>query len=124
MELYRITIPKDDAWKVAEKLGSLHHAHFVDLNKYEQLFNLPYAFRLKMCDETERRLNYLINKCKEFKIPVVRCARVDGKDRTEEIYQDFTDGIRAISEDRRKAMHLLFDSIEQDIQDKEKFVTS
>lgn len=105
MELYRLTIPKDDAWRVIESLGNKNVAHFVDLNKYEQLFNLPYAFRLKMCDETERRINYLINKCKELKVPVTRPKDV----------QEFTQGIDEIKEDRRKAMHLLFDTVESDI---------
>lgn len=76
MELYRLTIPKDDAWRVIESLGSKNVAHFVDLNKNEQLFSLPYAFRLKMCDETERRINYLVNKCKELKVVVNRPKEV------------------------------------------------
>ena len=114
MELYRLTIPKDDAWRVIESLGNKNVAHFVDLNKSEQLFNLPYAFRLKMCDETERRINYLVNKCKELKVPVKRPKEI----------KQFTDGIEEIAADRRKAMHLLFDTIEADVQDKEKFVTS
>jgi hypothetical protein len=44
MELYRMTIPKDDIWKVVNELGRKNFAHYVDLNKSEQLFNLPYAF--------------------------------------------------------------------------------
>jgi hypothetical protein len=56
MELYRISIPKDDAWTVVEALGHKNFAHFIDLNKDVQIFNLPYAFRIKMCDETERRI--------------------------------------------------------------------
>jgi vacuolar-type H+-ATPase subunit I/STV1 len=43
MELYRVIIPKDDAWKVVEALGNTDAAHFVDLNKNEQPFMLPYA---------------------------------------------------------------------------------
>ena len=56
MELYKITIPKDDAWRVIEALGHKDFAHFIDLNKQEQLFNLPFAFQIKACEETERRL--------------------------------------------------------------------
>lgn len=56
MELYRISIPKDDSWVVVNALGQKNFAHFIDLNKQEQLFNLPYQFRIKMCDETERRI--------------------------------------------------------------------
>jgi len=60
MELYRMSIPKDDAWRVVESIGNNSFAHFIDLNKNEQVFNLPYAFRIKMCDDTERRIQYLI----------------------------------------------------------------
>jgi hypothetical protein len=60
MELYRVTIPKDDAWKVVEALGNCDVAHFIDLNKGEQAFSLPYASRIKLCDETERKIHYLI----------------------------------------------------------------
>lgn len=115
MELYRLTIPKDEAWKVIESLGNKNVAHFVDLNKQEQLFNLPYAFRLKMCDETERRINYLINKSKELKITVVRPKMNETAETVYERFAEFIQGIEAIAADRRKAMHLLFDTIEQDI---------
>lgn len=56
MELYRVTIPKDDAWKVVEALGHTNAAHWVDLNKNEQPFNLPYAQRIKLCDDVERKV--------------------------------------------------------------------
>lgn len=56
MELYRVIIPKDDAWRVMERLGYAEAVHFVDLNKSEQPYMLPYATRIKLCDETERRI--------------------------------------------------------------------
>jgi len=43
MELYQLVIPKDDIWRVIESLGQLNMAHFLDLNKDVQPFNLPYA---------------------------------------------------------------------------------
>ena len=36
MELYRISIPKDDVWRVAEEIGNRNFAHFIDLNKQMQ----------------------------------------------------------------------------------------
>lgn len=114
MELYRLTIPKDDAWRVIEFMGNKHVAHFVDLNKNEQLFNLPYAFRLKMCDETERRIQFLVNKCKEMRVDVKR----------PETIEEFDQFIDTIAKDRRKALNLLFDTVEQEMVDKEKFVVS
>ena len=56
MLLYQVTIPKDEAWVVMDGLGGLNVAHFINLNKGEQPFNLPYANQIKRCEETERRL--------------------------------------------------------------------
>jgi len=60
MELYRIFIPKDDAWNVVQAIGQKNFAHFIDLNRHLQAFQMPYALRIKLCDETERRLQYLL----------------------------------------------------------------
>jgi len=77
MELYRVIIPKDDAWKIVEALGNTETAHFIDLNKNEQPFMLPYAQRIKICDETERKVSYLINKCGEYRIKLFKPKSLD-----------------------------------------------
>lgn len=107
-----MTIPKDDIWKVVNELGRKNFAHYVDLNKSEQLFNLPYAFQIKACDETERRIQYLINKSKEMKVKVTRPKTVE----------IFDEAINKLTEERHRAMDLLFQNIEQDVNEKEKFV--
>lgn len=56
MSLYQISIPKDDSWEVINTLGGLNLCHFLDLNKEEQPFLLPYSARIRACEETERRL--------------------------------------------------------------------
>ena len=61
MTLYYIAVPKDDAWDVMNQLGNLNVAHFIDLNKGEQPFNLPYANEIKRCEETERRILYSLS---------------------------------------------------------------
>jgi hypothetical protein len=43
MTLYQLTVPKDDSWDIMNQLGTLDVAHFINLNKGEQPFNLPYA---------------------------------------------------------------------------------
>jgi hypothetical protein len=43
MDMYQITMAKDDAWFIMNELGGLGSVHFVDLNKGEQAFSLPYA---------------------------------------------------------------------------------
>lgn len=114
MRLYQITIPKDDAWNIAQKLGDMDAAHFIDLNKHEQPFGLPYTSRIKMCDDTERRLVYLMNECKENRVRVRKPQSVE----------IFNNNIRAIREQKRSAMDLLFDALDQDVKEKEKFVAS
>ena len=56
MELYQVTMPKDDAWFIMNELGGLGSVHFIDLNKEEQAFHLPYANQIKRCDEALRRI--------------------------------------------------------------------
>lgn len=42
MALYQVTMSKDDAWFVMNALGQNGDLHFIDLNKGEQTFHLPY----------------------------------------------------------------------------------
>lgn len=112
MELYRLIIPKDDAWRIVEALGNTDAVHFVDLNKNEQPFMLPYQQRIRICDETERKINYLISKCKEYRIQLFYPNSIEV----------FESRVADLSEEMRKANHLLFDAIEQDVAGKEAFV--
>jgi hypothetical protein len=43
VELYQVTLPKDDAWYIINEMGAIGNVHFVDLNKGEQTFSLAYA---------------------------------------------------------------------------------
>jgi hypothetical protein len=50
-------MPKDDAWYIMNEIAALQNGvHFVDLNKTEQVFSLPYASQIRRCDETLRRI--------------------------------------------------------------------
>lgn len=42
MEMYQVTMPNDDAWYLMNEMGTLGSLHFMDLNKGEQPFHLPY----------------------------------------------------------------------------------
>ena len=77
MELYRVTIPKDDAWRVVETLGNMGAAHFINMNRDEQPFNLPYASRISLCDETERRLLFLLQTCRDMKVQINKPESVE-----------------------------------------------
>ena len=70
MTLFRVTIPRDDAWKVVEALGKHGKAHFINMNGQEQTHKLPYASQIANCEETERRLDNLLAMSKTMKIPI------------------------------------------------------
>ena len=69
------------------------------------MFGLPYAQRIKLCEDTERRLNYLLNKCKEFRIRITRPKDVN----------TYLKNVKAIQDDKRRASQLLFDAIDADV---------
>lgn len=112
MALYQLTIPKDDIWRVIESLGNINIAHFLDLNKGEQPFNLPYAPQIRRCDETERRILFLISKCKEYRILINKPKNVDV----------FSRNISTIESDKKKGHDLLFDAIEEEVKKNEIFI--
>jgi hypothetical protein len=82
------------------------------LNKNEKVFNLPYAFRIKMCDEAERRLTFLLSKSKEFKVPCTRPLTL----------KDQSDAVQAQCTEMSVATELIFDAFEQKINKYEAFV--
>lgn len=95
-----------------EQLGKINVVHFLDLNKNEQPFNLPYAPQIRRCDETERRILFLINKCKENFIKINKPQNV-------EIFQR---NISTIESDKKKGHDLLFDAIEEEVKKNEIFI--
>jgi hypothetical protein len=56
MFFYQFTCFKDNSWKVISELGKLDSLDFVDLNKGEQPFNLPYGHTLKRCEGALKNL--------------------------------------------------------------------
>lgn len=112
MELYRVSIPKDRAWEIIRFMGTQNFAHFIDLNKDQKAYTLPYAGRIKMCDEAERRLQYLIQKSKDLKVVCRRPADLNQQDKY----------IAAMCQDRNISEELLFEKIDEEITQKEKYV--
>ena len=112
MTLFQIRVPKDDAWDVMNQLGVLDVAHFLNLNKGEQVFNLPYANQIKRCEETERRLLYILGRCKDLTVPVTKPRDIDS----------FLASLNEIRSQRKRAANLLFEAIENDVIEQERFV--
>lgn len=68
MSLYEITIPKDYAWDIMNRLGHTETLHFIDLNKDEQAFNLTYAEQIKRAELTLRKIQFIIGECQKTKV--------------------------------------------------------
>ncbi len=112
MDLYEITIPKDNAWEIMNKLGDIGIMHFINLNKEEQVFNLTFAPFIKRCEETEKRISFIEQECKRHQVPMEKPKSVE----------EFLKNINSIQGKMKKAGNLFFESIEEDIKEKENFV--
>lgn len=73
---------------------------------------MPYWKQLLACDETEKRLTFLLNYCKDMHVPICK-----PKSPTE-----FSEKIKEISDELETASHLIFGKIEADADKSEKFV--
>jgi len=67
--LYQITFTKDSAQPFLVELGTKAKCmQFIDLNREEQVFKLPYAKKLTQCDEALRDLKFLMNEGTRLRI--------------------------------------------------------
>ena len=105
MDLYRVTIPKDSDWQVLEMLGDMGLAHFINMNKDETPFNLPNSQRIAQCDETERKINYLLQECAA---KGVKLTRPNDK-------LHFEEKTHQLKQNKLTEKHLLFDKIREDV---------
>ena len=112
MKLYQLTVPKDDAQSVMNEFGDVGLAHFIDLNQDESPYNLPYTPRIKSCEDTERKLAYLLRECEKHFVPVTPPENID----------TFLEQLKIISDSKRKAVNLLFEEIQKDIGKQEAFI--
>lgn len=94
------------------EFGDLGLAHFIDLNKEESPYTLPYTTQIKQCEESERKLEYLLNQCKKQGIMVNPPKDI----------QAFINQLKKIKENKRKALHLLLEDIQKDVAQQEAFV--
>lgn len=56
MELYKLTIHKDNNYNVMSELGKFGHVHFIDLNKDKEPYRLLYTPVLKAAEDAERKI--------------------------------------------------------------------
>jgi hypothetical protein len=80
MYLYKLVMSKDNEKAIINILGQRDMAHFVDMNRDEQVFNLPYIELIKRCDETDKKLSFLIDKCQQYEIELAYADSVEELD--------------------------------------------
>ena len=68
--------------------------------------------KVKSCEESERKLQYLLDQCKRNFIRVTPPENIQG----------FLQQIKRIKEHKKKAINLLLDEIQKDITEQEAFV--
>ena len=68
--LYNLQVPKDDAQRILNKLGDIGQAHFIDLNNDASPLALPYTTDIKNIEDTERKLQSLLDMCKKYYVDV------------------------------------------------------
>ena len=112
MRLYRLTVPKDEAWNVLNNFGDFGDAQFLDLNKEESPYDLPYTTQIKQCEALEPKLDMLISQCKKFYLRVRPPKDVD----------EFIEHIKRFKEKRQKAINLLLDEVQAIIRDQASFI--
>lgn len=112
MNLYQLAVPKDDAQSVMNELGDVGLSHFVDLNNDESPYNLPYTQQIKACELAERSLGYLQGECKKHNIKINPPKNIDG----------FLKQLKIISDNKKKALNLLFEEIQREISNQEAFI--
>ena len=107
MYFYKFTCFKDNAWKVINELGKFDSLDFVDLNKEEQPFNLPYGHTLKRCEEVLRNLLILELECKNMGI------KLKGPENVEDFYHV----VSLLEKEMKKADSSFFDAIEDKVKE-------
>ena len=112
MQLYQLTSPKDDGWDLMNAFGSEGISHFIDLNKDEQPYNLPYTSQIKSCEDSERKLKFLLNQCEKYMIKTNPPADTES----------FLAQVDRLKDDKKKAMNLLLEELQKDIKEQDNFV--
>ncbi len=68
MHLYKLVMPKDEAYDIVNDLGKIDCCHFLDMNKNKQAYTLTYTDQIKRCEEVERKIAFIEQECERMKL--------------------------------------------------------
>ena len=102
IELYRIEIHKDSAWRIMNELGQLNKMHFVDLNKGALPFSLKYTNVIKRANTALTKVEFIEDLFKSHGIEMKPCENINA----------FTERAHNIAENMGTSSNELFDGVE------------
>lgn len=77
MVLFQISVQKDDSWKIVNDIGDMGKTHFIDINNEESPYNLPYTQQIKNCEDSEKKLQYLMDQCNKHYVKIKKPTSVE-----------------------------------------------
>lgn len=54
----------------------MEKVHFIDVNEEQEVFKLPYVDMIRRCEETEKRVLFMIKQCERHKIVLDKARSV------------------------------------------------
>lgn len=56
MQLYQVTVKRDQDWDTINQLFKLDFIHYIDINAHQQSHLLLYAEQMRRIDDTQKRI--------------------------------------------------------------------
>ena len=103
INLIKIVMRKDTAYDMMEALGEFSIADFIDLNKDEQSFDLPFTKQIKRCNDVIRKIEYLQEICESHGIKQNQITSLS----------EFRDAKKALQMEFRTSKYGIFDIVEK-----------
>lgn len=68
MQLYQVTVKRDQDWDTINQLFKLDFIHYIDINAHEQSHLLLYAEQMRRIDDTQKRIQYCEEIFKDYSV--------------------------------------------------------
>lgn len=95
-----------------EAFGELALADFIDLNKNEQVYDLPFTKQIRRCNDVIRKIEYLQEVCISHGINQKRISTI----------VDFKEARDALKSELQTSKYGIFDMVEKRVDEKEDFI--
>lgn len=93
-------------------LGEAGCLHFIDVNRGEQTFNLPFAKQIKKCDDSLRQIEAFEQACQTYGIKI----------ETIKSKAEFQSAIVEIAKNLGKSQQLMLEPIQLEVEKRDAFI--